>query len=46
MNGIATPIAMLLGRGNGPALIVAGLLIVAWLAHQSAQPKPPTAPKS
>jgi hypothetical protein len=32
---IATPIAMLAGRGSGPALLVAGLLLAAWIAKQA-----------
>lgn len=32
---IAAPVSMLVGRGNGPALLVAGLLLAAWLAKQA-----------
>lgn len=32
---IAAPIPMLIGRGSGPALLVAGLLLAAWLAKQA-----------
>ncbi len=32
---VAAPISMLAGKGSGPALLVVGLLVAAWLAHQS-----------
>lgn len=38
---IAAPVAMLVGRGSGPALLVAGLIVAAWLAQQSKIPRPP-----
>lgn len=32
---ISAPVSMLVGRGSGPALLVAGLLVAVWLAHQA-----------
>jgi len=36
---IAAPVSMLAGKGSGPALLVAGLIVALWLA-QRAQPQP------
>lgn len=38
---IAAPISMLVGRGSGPALLVAGLLLAVWLAKQAKEQQPP-----
>lgn len=37
---IAAPISMLIGKGSGPALLVVGLIVAAWLAQQVKQPQP------
>lgn len=37
---IAAPVSMLVGRGSGPALLVAGLILAAWLAHKNRLPTP------
>lgn len=38
---IAAPISMLVGKGSGPALLVAGLIVAAWLARQAKVPQRP-----
>jgi hypothetical protein len=35
---VAAPVSMLAGKGSGPALLVVGLLVAAWLAQKSQQP--------
>lgn len=32
---IAAPVSMLAGKGSGPALLVVGLLVAAWLAQKA-----------
>ncbi|MDK9725844.1 MAG: hypothetical protein OEL88_13280 [Sterolibacteriaceae bacterium MAG5] len=32
---IAAPVSMLVGKGSGPALLVVGLLVAAWLAQKA-----------
>ena len=32
---IAAPVSMLAGRGNGPALLIVGILLAVWLAKQA-----------
>ncbi len=39
---IAAPVAMLIGRGSVPALLVAGLIVAAWLAQQAKAQQSPT----
>lgn len=39
---IAAPVAMLIGKGSGPALLVAGLIVAAWLAQQAKAQHLPT----
>lgn len=31
---ISAPVSMLAGKGSGPALLVVGLLVAAWLAQK------------
>lgn len=38
---IPAPISMLAGKGSGPALLVVGLLVAAWLAQQAKAQQPP-----
>jgi hypothetical protein len=38
---IAAPVSMLVGKGSAPALLVAGLIVAAWLAQQAKAPQPP-----
>jgi len=39
---IAAPVSMLAGKGSGPALLVIGLIVAAWLAQQAKTQQPPT----
>lgn len=39
---IAAPVSMLVGRGNGPALVVVGLLAALWVAQQAKAAQPAT----
>jgi len=34
---IAAPVSMLAGKGSGPALLVAGLIVALWLAQRAKQ---------
>lgn len=44
---IAAPVSMLAGKGSGPALLVAGLIVAAWLAQQAkAQQSAATPPRT
>lgn len=38
---IAAPVSMLVGKGSGPALLVVGLILAAWLAQQAKTQQPP-----
>lgn len=38
---IAAPVSMLTGKGSGPALLVVGLIIAAWLSQQAKAQQPP-----
>lgn len=37
---IAAPVSMLAGKGSGPALLVIGLLVAAWLAQKAQAQQP------
>ena len=39
---VSAPVSMLAGKGSGPAMLVIGLLIAAWLAQKSQAPKSTT----
>jgi len=39
---IAAPVSMLAGKGSGPALLVVGLLVAAWLAQKAQAPQSPS----
>lgn len=41
---ISAPVSMLVGKGSGPALLVVGLILAAWLAQQAKTQQPAGAP--